>query len=108
MDHPNFSRMSYPNNSGPSFNFFAWIAATIVALVIMAGVMIFLVVKDIGVKVQDKINAVTEPVIVAKYDSAAEVKMEKIEVYRQMSHQHIDNLYDHQLQDVLDSAFNAE
>lgn len=99
--------MSYPRNT-PSFKVFAWIAGIVTAFGIALVILLYLAFKDIAGKIQDKIDSQTAPEIVQKYDSATQVKIEKIEVHRQMSHEHIDNLYDNQLQDALDSVYNAE
>lgn len=48
----------------------------------------------------------TEPVYVPKYDSITQAAINQIEINRQISHDHVDNLYDGELQNALDTLYN--
>lgn len=43
---------------------------------------------------------------VPKYDSITQDRLDTIEAHRKMSHSHVDNMYNGELQNVLDSLYN--
>ena len=90
-----------------------WIPASLAILFFMLiGLLAWSETRHIKSQVEENVNksiysqTQTEPVYVPKYDSATQAKIDKIEINRQNSHDHIDNLYDGELQDALDSTFN--
>lgn len=83
------------------------LSAFIVVVSLLTVVQTCRQIRKIEQKVDDKFDRLTPPVIIPKYDSATQSRVDSIEMHRQMSHNHVDNLYDNQLQDVLDSLYNA-
>lgn len=99
--------MNYYRNPGPPSSILGWIMGIVATILIVGIVMTCLELRQFSKSVQRKIDTVTAPVIVQKYDSTIQAKIESIEANRQMSHKHVDNLYGNQLQDVLDSLYNS-
>lgn len=64
--------------------------------------------QQIENNINKKLEILTEPVYVPKYDSITQGKIDSIEVSRKISHDHIDNYYDGEMQSMLDSVFNAQ
>jgi len=101
------------NDDGEGWSSFWWPAG---AALICIAVLIFIfatvasqnAVNQIEENVDKKIEKLTQPVIAVKYDSATQTRIDSIEIHRKISHDHIDNLYDNELQNVLDSTFNYE
>lgn len=100
------------NNGGDGWSSFwkpFFLACAIWALIIF---VIWLTATKTTKQIEGNVNSSidyqtqTEPVHVPKYDSTTQATINQIEHNRQMSHDHIDDLYDSKLQNALDSTFN--
>ncbi len=89
----------------PSFRLFAWLLGIMATLFLVAALGVLLMLKDISRTIQNKIDNPTS-VIIAKYDSTSEAKIESLAVTRETVHQRIDHLLPDELQSALDSVFN--
>lgn len=66
-------------------------------------------IKQVEQNVDKKFDQLqTVPVNVPKYDSLTKNALDSIELHRQISHDHVDNLYDSEIQNVLDTLYNKE
>ena len=65
-------------------------------------------VRQVESNINKKLEILTDPVYVPKYDSLTQSIIDSIEIGRKISHDHIDNYYDDELQNVLDTVFNAQ
>ena len=91
-----------------TLNVFAIVIAAIILVMIISMVTIYRQSRDIEDTIQKKIDrGVSLPSVkIVKYDSLTQAKLDTIEARRSMSHHHVDNLYDGELQNVLDSMYN--
>ena len=97
--------MPYRNSNNPIGGIIACI--TLIVFLLMIGFLsiIYMETKEAIKTVQEKIDHV--PVTIPKYDSTTQTRLDTIELHRQISHRHVDNLYNNELQDYLDSLYNA-
>jgi len=90
------------------------IMAAFILVMIIAAISVYRESQKIEERVQSKIDRVAldratvqQPIKIVRYDSLTQAKLDTIEVRRSLSHRHVDNLYDGELQSVLDSMYNG-
>ena len=91
-------------------NVMAVFFAAIIIVTVVAVISILRETGEIENRVQSKIEKAVsgqQTIKIVKYDTLTQSRLDSIEVHRSMSHRHVDNLYDGELQSLLDSVYNG-